>query len=102
MTSWTAFFNNRVATSWKTLNVTYRIGDIHEKTEEQLRQRAVQRHRDGESPTSIYFSLGRSKAWLYKWLSRYDPARPDWFTSRSKQPQWLPTQCRRSLPASDR
>ncbi len=63
------------------------------KTEEQLRQRAVQRHRDGESPTSIYFSLGRSKAWLYKWLSRYDPARPDWFTSRSKQPQWLSTQC---------
>ena len=38
--------------------------------EEQQRILAVQRFLNGEKPESICASLGRSKAWLYKWIKR--------------------------------
>jgi transposase len=49
------------------------------KTVEEDRQLAVQRYFHGESPENIYLSIGRSKAWLYKWVGRYDPDNPGWY-----------------------
>jgi len=47
---------------------------------------AVQRFLDGEKAQSICTSLGRSKSWLYKWVSRYYSDNPSWFHSLSKRP----------------
>lgn len=38
---------------------------------QEIRQKAVQKYLEGESPAAIYKSLGSSKAWFYKWLKRY-------------------------------
>jgi len=47
---------------------------------------AVQRFRDGEDPDSICVSLHRSRAWLYKWVSRYIGNDESWSESRSRRP----------------
>lgn len=56
--------------------------------EENKRQRilAVQRFQSGESPESICTSLGKSKAWLYKWVRRYIDHDESWSESRSRRP----------------
>jgi transposase-like protein len=56
--------------------------------EENKQQRilAVQRFRNGESPASICTSLGKSKAWLYKWINRYTDQDENWNESRSRRP----------------
>jgi transposase InsO family protein len=51
------------------------------------RIRAVQRFQDGEKPDSICVSLGRSRAWLYKWVERYRAQDSSWSESRSRCPQ---------------
>lgn len=53
-----------------------------------LKQRAfaVQRYLAGESPESICASLGRTKRWLYKWVSRHNPDDPTWFEDQSRRP----------------
>jgi putative transposase len=51
------------------------------------RIRAVQRFLDGEKPDSICISLGRSRAWLYKWVERYRAQDGSWSESRSRCPQ---------------
>ena len=53
-----------------------------------LQQRvvAVQRYRAGESPHSICASLGKTKPWLYKWVSRYTPGNPAWCDDQSRRP----------------
>jgi len=58
---------------------------------------AVQRYHDGESPESIYLSLGRSKAWLYKWLDRYEPDNPDWYRDRPRSPLTSPQRTVREI-----
>lgn len=50
------------------------------------RQLAVRRFLSGEKPSSICTSLGVSRAWLYKWVNRFDPDDPSWCESRSTQP----------------
>jgi putative transposase len=60
------------------------------KSEERARILAVERHRNGESPKSIYISLGRSKAWFFKWLKRYEASNDEWFQEHSKQPLTSP------------
>jgi putative transposase len=60
-------------------------------------QWAIDQYLKGISPESIYLSLGRSKAWLYKWLSRYDPDSPDWFLDRSKCPLSSPQKIDREI-----
>ena len=57
--------------------------------DEQQRILAVQRFRDGEKPESICASLGKSKAWLYKWLKRqehHDNEEP-WSKESSRRPK---------------
>jgi transposase len=39
--------------------------------EQQQRRWAVKRFLEGESPDAICASLGRSRAWLYKWVERF-------------------------------
>ena len=57
--------------------------------DEQQRILAVQRFRNGEKPESICASLGKSKAWLYKWLKRqehHDNEEP-WSKESSRRPK---------------
>ena len=57
--------------------------------DEQQRILAVQRFRNGEKPESICASLGKSKAWLYKWLKRqehHDNEEP-WSKDSSRRPK---------------
>jgi hypothetical protein len=57
-----------------------------------LKQRAlaVQRYLDGESPQRICASLGKTKPWLYKWVSRYTPKDPAWCDDQSRRPLFSP------------
>jgi putative transposase len=52
----------------------------------QQRILAVQRFLNGEKPESIYVSLGRSKAWLYKWVERHLEDDDSWSENRSRRP----------------
>lgn len=58
-----------------------------------LKQRAsaVQRYLAGESPESICASLGKTKPWLYKWISRHNPDDPTWFEDQSRRPLSSPS-----------
>lgn len=53
----------------------------------QQRILAVERFHNGESPESICTSLNKSRAWLYKWASRYDDHNTSWSTSQSRRPK---------------
>jgi transposase InsO family protein len=53
---------------------------------QQERIRAVQRFLNNEKPESICASLGRSKAWLYKWVERHIADDNSWSESQSKRP----------------
>jgi transposase InsO family protein len=52
---------------------------------------AVQRFESGESPKVICTSLGKSKAWLYKWVSRHLENDDNWNETRSRRPLSTPT-----------
>ena len=60
------------------------------KTILKKRSEAVQRYLAGENPKSICSSLHKSKAWLYKWVKRYNPGDPAWCQDQSKQPRISP------------
>ena len=47
---------------------------------------AVQRYLSGENPQSICASLGKTKPWLYKWVSRYTPDDQTWCEGQSRRP----------------
>jgi transposase len=53
---------------------------------QQERIRAVQRFLNGERPEAIYTSLGRSKAWFYKWVERYTADDNSWSESSFSRP----------------
>jgi len=55
---------------------------------------AVKRFLQGEDPNTICNSLGRSRSWLYKWVSRFDDQNPDWSKARST----IPKTCTRRTP----
>ena len=57
-----------------------------EEKNKQQRIFAVQRFKGGESPESICTSLGKSKAWLYKWIGRHLENDDSWSESRSRRP----------------
>ena len=52
----------------------------------QQRLKAVQRFFDGEDPKDICASLGRSRSWLYKWVTRYAPDNSQWVEDQSRRP----------------
>jgi hypothetical protein len=51
---------------------------------------AVQRYLAGESPQSICESLGKTKPWLYKWVSRYATDDSTWCDDQSRRPLFSP------------
>lgn len=57
----------------------------------QERLKAVQRFFDGEDPADICVSLGRSRSWLYKWVTRYAPDNSQWFEEQSRRPLSSPS-----------
>ena len=59
-------------------------------TEEELRRDAIERYLKGETPKSIYEGVGRSKAWFFKWLKRYQTGDPKWHQSMSRAPKHNP------------
>ncbi|MEN6432627.1 MAG: helix-turn-helix domain-containing protein, partial [Smithella sp.] len=59
---------------------------MKEKNKQQ-RILAVERFNNGESSESICTSLNKSRAWLYKWISRYDDHNISWSESRSRRPK---------------
>ncbi len=52
----------------------------------QQRILAVQRFLNGEKPESICASLGKSRAWLYKWVERHLEDGDSWSENRSRRP----------------
>jgi putative transposase len=56
------------------------------KSKEQTRILAIERHLRGESPKSIYTSLGYGKSWFFKWLKRYEAGSNEWFKEHGRQP----------------
>ncbi|MCX5810771.1 MAG: IS481 family transposase [Proteobacteria bacterium] len=62
-----------------------------EEENKQQRIFAVQRFKSGESPESICTSLGKSKAWLYKWIGRHLENDDSWSKSRSRRPLTVST-----------
>ena len=63
-------------------------------TEEELRRDAIERYLKGEAPKSIYEGIGRSKAWFFKWLKRYQTGDPKWYQSMSRAPKHNPRRLR--------
>ena len=51
---------------------------------------AVQRFMAGEHPESICTSLGKTKAWLYKWVKRSSGYDGSWYKDRSRRPHVTP------------
>jgi transposase InsO family protein len=48
----------------------------------QERIRAIRRYIAGEKPEAICASIGRSRSWFYKWVSRYDETDDSWCENR--------------------
>jgi hypothetical protein len=51
---------------------------------------AVERYQSGEDIDDICASLGRSRAWLFKWASRSDPSDETWAQDRPRRPKTSP------------
>jgi putative transposase len=51
-------------------------GGVTMKTEIELRQRAIALHLQGWNKSEISRKLQRSRAWVARWISRYDPDEP--------------------------
>ena len=60
--------------------------------EEEERIKAIQRHLEGEKHVDIFRSLGKSKRWFYKWLTRYNTGHKEWYKTGSKRPKIVPHQ----------
>lgn len=58
--------------------------------EKELREQAVRRYENSESPKEIYQSLGKSKAWFFKWLKRSQLDGEDWAKDLSRRPHRTP------------
>lgn len=56
----------------------------------EIRAQAIRRYENGESSKKIYQSLGRSKAWFFKWLRRSKYDGENWAQSRSRKPYHTP------------
>lgn len=54
--------------------------------EQELREQAIRRYENGESPKEIYQSLGKSNVWFFKWLKRSQHDGPDWSKDQSRRP----------------
>jgi len=58
---------------------------------------AVRRFEKGENPLAICTSLGKSKAWLYKWVKRYRESGESWPEEHSRRPLSSPRHIRSDI-----
>jgi len=65
--------------------------------EKQLREEAIKRYENGESPKAIYQSTGKGKTWFFKWLQRYQSNGVDWAKSKSCCPHHTPNKTIKSM-----
>lgn len=65
--------------------------------EKKLREEAIRKYENGESPKKIYQKLGRSESWFFKWLKRYRNEGKDWAQSRSRRPHRIPHKIDKAL-----
>ena len=65
--------------------------------EKQLREEAIRRYENGESPKEIYQSLGKSKAWFFKWLKRSQHDGETWAQSQSRRPHHIRTKVDKTM-----
>jgi len=56
----------------------------------ELREQAIKRYKNGESPKEICQSLGKGKTWFFKWLKRSKFEGDNWDKSRSRKPHHIP------------
>ena len=59
-------------------------------SEKELRELAIKRYENGESPKTIYESLNKSKRWFFKWLERFNSGDPNWSEDQSRRPHHSP------------
>jgi len=55
-----------------------------------VREIAIKKYLNGESPKEIYRSLGKGKTWFFKWLKRYKLDGPGWAAEHSRKPHQSP------------
>ncbi len=55
--------------------------------EEQERIDAINRYIKGDKPANICRDVGRSKTWLFTWVSRFETGEEKWYKSQSKAPK---------------
>lgn len=58
--------------------------------EKKLRERAIERYENGESPKAIYESYNKSKRWFFKWLKRFKCGDANWADELSRKPHHSP------------
>lgn len=58
--------------------------------EKQLREEAIKRYANGESPKAIYQSLNKGKTWFFKWLKRYQSDDAHWSEEQARIPHHIP------------
>ncbi|MBA7498044.1 hypothetical protein ES704_00778 [subsurface metagenome] len=52
----------------------------------ELREKAIKRYKNSESPKEIYQSLGKGKTWFFKWLKHYKLDEINWIKSHFCRP----------------
>jgi hypothetical protein len=50
----------------------------------------IKRYLNGEKPSDICKSMGKTKPWLIKWVKRYSPVNEEWYKDISKRPHISP------------
>jgi transposase len=63
----------------------------------ELREQAIKRYKNGESPKEIYQSLGKGKTWFFKWLKRSKLDGKDWAKSHSYRPHQSPKRINKTM-----
>lgn len=65
--------------------------------EKELREFAIQRYENGESPKEIYKSLNKGKTWFFKWLKRFKSGDPNWSKDISRKPHHSPNKTDKTM-----
>lgn len=58
--------------------------------EKDLRELAIKRYENGESPKTIYENFNKGKTWFFKWLKRFNSGDPSWSEDQSRKPHHSP------------
>lgn len=62
-----------------------------QENEEKCRQEAVRRFLSGEGAGDIARDLERSRAWVHKWIRRYEQGGERWYRGLSRAPHTMPS-----------